>query len=66
MLPSIFAQDRRLSGSGMGPVYRFFSVGCIEEIAWEQGYINDTQLEAIGMTMEKNRYGQYLLGRLQD
>jgi len=41
-------------------------VGCIEEVAWEQGYIDDTQLEAIAMTMEKNRYGQYLLGRLRE
>jgi len=41
-------------------------VGCIEEIAWEQGYISDEELEAIGMTMDKNRYGQYLLGRLKE
>jgi len=41
-------------------------VGCIEEIAWEQAYISDTELEAIAMTMEKNRYGQYLLGRLKE
>jgi glucose-1-phosphate thymidylyltransferase len=41
-------------------------VGCIEEIAWEQGYISDEQLRAIAMTMEKNRYGQYLLERLDE
>jgi len=41
-------------------------VGNIEEIAWEQGYITDEQLEAIAMTMEKNHYGQYLLNRLKD
>jgi glucose-1-phosphate thymidylyltransferase len=41
-------------------------VGCIEEIAWEQGYITEDQLEMIAMTMEKNRYGQYLLSRLHD
>jgi glucose-1-phosphate thymidylyltransferase len=41
-------------------------VGCIEEIAWERGYINDEQLESIASTMEKNRYGQYLLKRLQE
>jgi len=41
-------------------------VGCIEEIAWEQGYIDDGQLEAIAMTMAKNRYGQYLLARLKE
>jgi len=41
-------------------------VGCIEEIAWEQGYISDEELEAIAATMDKNRYGQYLLGRLKE
>ena len=41
-------------------------VGCIEEIAWEQGYIGDEQLEAIALTMDKNRYGQYLLRRLKE
>lgn len=41
-------------------------VGCIEEIAWEQGYITDDQLEMIATTMGKNRYGQYLLGRLHE
>jgi len=41
-------------------------VGCIEEIAWEQGYITDEELEAIAMTMDKNRYGQYLQGRLKE
>jgi glucose-1-phosphate thymidylyltransferase len=39
-------------------------VGCIEEIAWELGYIDDGQLQAIATTMEKNRYGQDLLERL--
>lgn len=39
-------------------------VGCIEEIAWEEGYIDDGQLQAIARTMDKNRYGQYLLERL--
>jgi glucose-1-phosphate thymidylyltransferase len=41
-------------------------VGCIEEIAWEQGYIDNEQLEAIAQTMDKNRYGQYLLRRLKE
>ena len=41
-------------------------VGCIEEIAWEQGYITDDQLESIARSMEKNRYGQYLLSRLHE
>lgn len=40
-------------------------VGNIEEVAWEKGYINDAELEAIGRSMEKNHYGQYLLDRLK-
>lgn len=41
-------------------------VGCIEEIAWREGYIDDGELEVIAKTMNKNRYGQYLLQRLQE
>lgn len=40
-------------------------VGCIEEVAWEQGYITDEQLEALACAMDKTRYGRYLLRRLR-
>ncbi len=36
-------------------------ISCIEEIAFRLGYIDGAQLEAIGNTMKKNPYGQYLL-----
>jgi glucose-1-phosphate thymidylyltransferase len=36
-------------------------VGCIEEIAWRQGFINDTQLEALALPLVKSGYGAYLL-----
>jgi len=36
-------------------------IACPEEIAWRLGYIGDEQLEAIGSSMGKNGYGQYLL-----
>jgi glucose-1-phosphate thymidylyltransferase len=36
-------------------------IACIEEVAFRMGYIDDTQLIAIGNTMSKNDYGQYLL-----
>ena len=36
-------------------------IACPEEIAWRSGYIDDGQLEAIGNSMGKNGYGQYLL-----
>lgn len=36
-------------------------VACIEEIAYNKGYINREQLIELGNTMSKNEYGQYLL-----
>ncbi|KAF2510795.1 glucose-1-phosphate thymidylyltransferase RfbA [Flavobacterium zhairuonense] len=36
-------------------------VGCIEEIAWRQGFINDTQLEELATPLVKSGYGTYLL-----
>jgi glucose-1-phosphate thymidylyltransferase len=36
-------------------------IGCIEEIAWEQGYIDDEGLRALAAPLEKSGYGQYLL-----
>lgn len=38
-------------------------VACIEEIAFEQGYINKNQLIALAQPLAKNQYGQYLLRR---
>lgn len=39
-------------------------VGCIEEIAWRQGFINDLQLKALAEPLQKSGYGEYLLGLL--
>jgi glucose-1-phosphate thymidylyltransferase len=36
-------------------------IACIEEVAFRMGYIDTDQLIAIGNTMAKNAYGQYLL-----
>ena len=36
-------------------------VGCLEEIAWEQGWIDDDQLRRLAAPLEKSGYGQYLL-----
>ena len=36
-------------------------IGCIEEIAWEQGYIDDAGLRELAAPLEKSGYGQYLL-----
>lgn len=38
-------------------------VACIEEIAYEKGYISKEQLNALGEEMYKNEYGQYLIRR---
>jgi glucose-1-phosphate thymidylyltransferase len=40
-------------------------VGCIEEIAWRQGFINDAQLEELAQPLLKSGYGTYLLDFLK-
>ncbi|MFM1754632.1 MAG: hypothetical protein RLZZ236_1571 [Bacteroidota bacterium] len=40
-------------------------VGCIEEIAWRQGFITTDQLKAIAEPLRKSGYGDYLLGLLK-
>lgn len=35
-------------------------IGCIEEAAWREGFINDEQLAALAQPLEKSGYGQYL------
>ncbi len=41
-------------------------IGCIEEIAWHEGFITDEQLEALAHPLKKSGYGQYLLGLLEE
>ncbi|WP_278036324.1 glucose-1-phosphate thymidylyltransferase RfbA [Flavobacterium nitratireducens] len=40
-------------------------VGCIEEIAWRQGFISDIQLQSLAEPLKKSGYGEYLLGLLK-
>ncbi len=40
-------------------------VGCIEEIAWSQGFIDDEQLKALAEPLVKSGYGTYLLQLLK-
>ena len=40
-------------------------VGCIEEIAWRQGFISGEQLQAIAEPLVKSGYGTYLLQLLK-
>lgn len=37
-----------------------FKIGCIEEIAWRNGWITDNQLSELGNQLHKSGYGQYL------
>jgi glucose-1-phosphate thymidylyltransferase len=41
-------------------------VGCIEEIAWRQGFISDKELEVLAIPLKKSGYGEYLLGILKN
>lgn len=41
-------------------------VGCIEEIAWRNGFINDAQLEEIATPLVKSGYGRYLIDLLKN
>jgi glucose-1-phosphate thymidylyltransferase len=41
-------------------------VACIEEIAFEQGYINKKHLIKLAQPLKKNQYGQYLLRRAEE
>ena len=37
-----------------------FKIGCIEEVAWRQGWIDDTQLAELAGPLVKSGYGSYL------
>lgn len=42
-----------------------FKIGCIEEIAWRQGWIGDDQLLALAAPLEKSGYGRYLVSLVE-
>ena len=37
-----------------------FKVGCVEEIAWRAGWIDDAQLAVLAAPLVKSGYGRYL------
>jgi glucose-1-phosphate thymidylyltransferase len=41
-------------------------VACLEEIAFEKGYINKEQLLTLAEPLKKNQYGQYLIRRANE
>ena len=42
-----------------------FKVGCIEEVAWRAGWIDDAQLALLAQPLEKSGYGRYLSALLE-
>lgn len=43
-----------------------FYISCPEEIAWRKGWINDTQLHALGEELKMTDYGQYLISLVKE
>ena len=41
-------------------------IGCVEEIAWRNGWISDDQLGTLADELAKSGYGAYLGGILQE
>jgi glucose-1-phosphate thymidylyltransferase len=39
-----------------------YKIGCIEEVAWREGWIDDDQLLTLADPLRKSGYGSYLLG----
>lgn len=43
-----------------------FKIGCIEEVAWRAGWIDDAQLDQLARPLLKSGYGEYLLKLLSE
>ena len=41
-----------------------YKIGCIEEVAWNQGWISDAQLSELAAPLAKSGYGEYLTALL--
>jgi glucose-1-phosphate thymidylyltransferase len=41
-------------------------IGCIEECAYEQGFIDENQLRKVAESLLKSGYGQYLIGLIDN
>jgi len=43
-----------------------YKIACLEEIAWNNGWITRKQLFDLGKKLEKNSYGKYLMNMVKD
>lgn len=43
-----------------------YKIGCIEEVAWRAGWIDDAALAALAEPLRKSGYGQYLVELLEE
>jgi len=43
-----------------------YKIGCIEELAWRAGWIDDDQLAALAQPLLKSGYGEYLVRLLEE
>ena len=41
-------------------------IGCLEEVAWRRGFIDDDALVSLSEPLRKSGYGEYLLGLLRE
>jgi glucose-1-phosphate thymidylyltransferase len=41
-------------------------IGCVEEIAWRNGWLTDDQLESLAAELAKSGYGAYLSGLVRE
>ena len=42
-----------------------FKIGCVEEVAWRQGWITDDELLALAQPLVKSGYGRYLVSLVE-
>jgi glucose-1-phosphate thymidylyltransferase len=43
-----------------------YKIGCVEEVAWRMGYIDDARLRELAAPLVKSGYGEYLLELLKE
>lgn len=43
-----------------------FKIGCIEEVAWRNGWVSNEELSSLATPLRKSGYGQYLENLLRD